>query len=487
MPGYAGSGQATLLFQNQQVALLQQATGIVGRPSIAVQLERNRSLAPTGVSLQVYFTDANGHPASPGAFEIDVQTSDLDEDIQYVTAEAFTGPLNAGFAGNVDLSGFYARYVRVFVRTLASAVFTNVYITSFATAGGAGSGGGGGGGGGPALQVNGTPTGDQALLNLVAGANITITDEGAGAVEIATGKQSFDSTVTGLAQPVGNAIFTFPSAATPGTGANNRLEIIGVHNTGDGTQLPLVYIKEAGAPDPTNLSGNGTLFAINADPNFFVEYFRITAGNISIFRIDQNGAMFLAGPCSAGQFSVGSTWAVQGAFQVMNAPFILSWSSNNSNGGLADLAITRKSSGILQIAEGGAAGNNGSLDCLLVNTGQIAQPARLTAQTASVPATSLQTQTAGILPAGLYRLTYYLNVIVAGTAGTVQFEITYTDDTTAQTQTSTAVSLTTLGNAAQGVFVFYTAGGVNVQYETIVSGETGAPEYNLTIQAERLV
>jgi hypothetical protein len=195
MPGYAGSGQATLLLQNQQIALLQQAAGIAGTASIAVQLERSRYAAPTGVSLQFYFTNANGSPASPGTFEIDIQTSDLDEDIQYVTANAFTGPLNAGFAGRVDLSSFYAKYVRVFVTTLASAVFANVYITSFASAGAGGSGGGGGGG--PALEVGGVPTADQALLNLVAGSGIAITDEGGGAVQIAS---------TGGTQEVGSSI-----------------------------------------------------------------------------------------------------------------------------------------------------------------------------------------------------------------------------------------------------------------------------------------
>jgi hypothetical protein len=42
-----------------------------------------------------------------------------------------------------------------------------------------------GGGGGPALKVNGTLNLDQALLNLIAGTNITITDGGSGAITIA--------------------------------------------------------------------------------------------------------------------------------------------------------------------------------------------------------------------------------------------------------------------------------------------------------------
>jgi hypothetical protein len=41
-----------------------------------------------------------------------------------------------------------------------------------------------GGGGGLDLEVNGTPNGDQTLLNLVAGTNITLTDDGIGSVTI---------------------------------------------------------------------------------------------------------------------------------------------------------------------------------------------------------------------------------------------------------------------------------------------------------------
>jgi hypothetical protein len=184
--GYAGTGQSTLLRQNHQIALFQQMTGIVGAASIAVQLERIRLAAPTSVAVQIYFTDAQGNSSSPGAFEVDIQTSDIDQDLQYCTAETWTGPLNGGNAGRVVLGPVFAKYVRIFVKSLANAsVYTTAYLTSFAGAGsGSNGGGGGGGGGGPVLQVNGTPTADQALLNLVNGPNITIVDEGAGAVQI---------------------------------------------------------------------------------------------------------------------------------------------------------------------------------------------------------------------------------------------------------------------------------------------------------------
>jgi hypothetical protein len=132
MSGYAGTGQATLLRQNQQVALFQQAANIVGRASVALQLETQRNSFPWGVSLQIYFTDANGNPADPGAFVVDVQASDLDTDAQYSTISAWPadGTLNASFVGRIELPGFYARYIRVFVASLANPA---VCITVLAT------------------------------------------------------------------------------------------------------------------------------------------------------------------------------------------------------------------------------------------------------------------------------------------------------------------------------------------------------------------
>lgn len=58
-----------------------------------------------------------------------------------------------------------------------------------------------------ALQINGTPNGSQATLNLASGSNVTITDGGSGTVTIAATQGPFPST-TGM--PV-----TTPAAGTP--------------------------------------------------------------------------------------------------------------------------------------------------------------------------------------------------------------------------------------------------------------------------------
>jgi len=140
-PGpYPGPGQAVLLRANENQWLFQQQlvpagkSGVAGAnasASIAVMLERIKASTfyPFGVSVQIYFTDVNQAAADPGAFEIDVQTSDLDIDAQYSNISALTGGLNAAFSGRVELPSFWAKFLRVYVKTLTNAVYLNVLVT----------------------------------------------------------------------------------------------------------------------------------------------------------------------------------------------------------------------------------------------------------------------------------------------------------------------------------------------------------------------
>ncbi len=139
-PGpYPGSGQAVLLRANENQWLFQQqivsagASGVAGAnasASIAVLLERIKSSTfyPFGVSVQIYFTDVNQVAANPGAFEVDVQTSDIDVDAQYSTISALTGGLNAAFSGRVELPTFWAKFLRVYAKTITNAVYLNVLV-----------------------------------------------------------------------------------------------------------------------------------------------------------------------------------------------------------------------------------------------------------------------------------------------------------------------------------------------------------------------
>lgn len=141
-PGiYPGPGQASLLRANEQQWLFQNnliagggtvaLNGSNPSASIAVQLERKPGVYyPFGVSLQVFFTNVSGAAANPGAFEIDLQTSDIDQDSQYVPVlTGLTTGLNASFAGRIESSTLWTRYARAYVKTLTNAVYSSILIT----------------------------------------------------------------------------------------------------------------------------------------------------------------------------------------------------------------------------------------------------------------------------------------------------------------------------------------------------------------------
>ena len=132
MSGYGGTGSATLLRENQQRFLFQQEINVTGRASIAVQLERiPRASYPWGASFEIYFTDASGNPANPGAYEVDIQTADIDQDSHYCTVSILNGAgqLNGSFVGRIEMSSFWAKYVRAYIKTLTNVVYVSVLVT----------------------------------------------------------------------------------------------------------------------------------------------------------------------------------------------------------------------------------------------------------------------------------------------------------------------------------------------------------------------
>jgi len=106
----------------------------------------------------------------------------------------------------------------------------------------------------------------------------------------------------------------------------------------------------------------------------------------------------------------------------------------------------------------------------------------LTGQTASIGATALYTPAV----AGLYRVSVYHVCSSAGSSGTLDSTISWTDITQAQSTTPAAqINLNGKGNAASGnIFISSTA--VAFTYATTVAGEGGAPEYDLHISVERI-
>jgi hypothetical protein len=154
-----------LLRETRQLLLFQRETNLAGAASIAFQQERTRNTPPCGASFQVYFTDVDGKPADPGAFEIVIQDSDIDQNSQYCNVASWTGPVNADFVGRIELSIILGNYVRAFVVSLANPAYLTMQVTSFQ-----GSGGGGttskadsGGGAQYVLKAGDTMTGPLTL------------------------------------------------------------------------------------------------------------------------------------------------------------------------------------------------------------------------------------------------------------------------------------------------------------------------------------
>lgn len=128
MSKYPGPSLATLLRTNQQVYLVggpgQGENVAVGYSSIAYELERIKSsYYPFGASAEIWFS------GTPGAFEVDLQTADLDIDSHYVTISQLTGGLNSSNVGRIELAAFWAKYIRAHVTALANPVLLSVLLT----------------------------------------------------------------------------------------------------------------------------------------------------------------------------------------------------------------------------------------------------------------------------------------------------------------------------------------------------------------------
>jgi hypothetical protein len=140
-PGiYPGGGQASLLRANEQTYLFQQTLLTAGQSaasngsnpsaSIAVQLERIKTSSyPNGVSVSIWFTNSSSASSAPGAFEVDIQTADLDLDSQYVSLSKVTTGLNANNVTRVELTAFWAKFLRLNVITLTNPVYLNALVS----------------------------------------------------------------------------------------------------------------------------------------------------------------------------------------------------------------------------------------------------------------------------------------------------------------------------------------------------------------------
>jgi hypothetical protein len=123
-PGlYPGTAKAELLHVNQQAYLLKAQRVLANQASIAVQLERgNRAFYPWGAAIQAEFSGA------PGAFEIDVEASEDDRDVSYVSIVTIVA-VNANNVGRAAIGFTWPKFIRAKVITLTNDVLTTVLVT----------------------------------------------------------------------------------------------------------------------------------------------------------------------------------------------------------------------------------------------------------------------------------------------------------------------------------------------------------------------
>lgn len=126
MPGYAGTGKATLLNYNQQGVFWQNEAVVVTNQSVAFQLERARqSFYPWGAAVEVAFSGA------PGAFEVDILAAETDKAANYVKVGSIT-TVNASNVGRLDLTQqtpFYGKYISLVMVTLTNVVTTTAVVS----------------------------------------------------------------------------------------------------------------------------------------------------------------------------------------------------------------------------------------------------------------------------------------------------------------------------------------------------------------------
>ena len=104
----------------------------------------------------------------------------------------------------------------------------------------------------------------------------------------------------------------------------------------------------------------------------------------------------------------------------------------------------------------------------------------LSAKTGSIGQTTLYTPSV----AGLYKVSVYHFCSVAGTAGTLDVTVGWTDDVgTTSVNPASQIALTTAGNWASGIGLLRSASG-NITYLTTVTGATGNPQYGVYIILE---
>jgi len=106
---YAGTGKATPLYEAKQIYVFLSEAVANGQSSVAVSFPRKigGTAYSLSASVQIQFS------ADPGAYQVDIQTSDTDADGNYVTLYSLNGGLNSNFCTRQEMPLFWAKFLRV--------------------------------------------------------------------------------------------------------------------------------------------------------------------------------------------------------------------------------------------------------------------------------------------------------------------------------------------------------------------------------------
>ena len=120
MPAYGGNSGAigTLVAGVPQTVWSNEAVPASGgnaQISVAVALHRSPNF-PNVFSVEIKFA------ADPGAFAVELQTADTNEDAYYVVKATLNAGLNAAFAGRIEATNIIAKFARLRMATKTNAV-----------------------------------------------------------------------------------------------------------------------------------------------------------------------------------------------------------------------------------------------------------------------------------------------------------------------------------------------------------------------------
>jgi hypothetical protein len=125
MPAYQTSGSITALYPGDSSTVINAEQPVSGTASKQVALSQNQGGgAAQALSVSVNFSGA------PGAFEIDLETADIDQDIYYVPNPATLTTVDANNTARGEYPNIVALFARLRTKTQnANAVNCTAQIT----------------------------------------------------------------------------------------------------------------------------------------------------------------------------------------------------------------------------------------------------------------------------------------------------------------------------------------------------------------------